>query len=378
VNGKFWEFPIRSGFGAELPLNDHATLHRGRNIILRKRKRSLLEDGKCTMNHQFRLVRERFSWALNRRRHRLVIVGLVFVAAMGSLAGFRASTNSKSSTGPAVNKRVASLDFVVAKNDQESPFRATNSSTVPSTAKTATEAVRALTDAALKGNADLAWSTIAPVDQTRIGYKQRIIEDVRAAGWTTVDVVGSTSSSVSLHVTQIPRISEVDGVTMRSAEVIIPTIVVGTDTKVLWSRRTTHQMYPDRSSEVDQKVADTALAWAKSKQACTTNPASEFANGLSGVVGLGPSLCGTTKAIVVGAVGDLDALDDPQPIIEEFGASAMLWGRVVTLGAPIPMQVVLAPFGDEWVVVALAHTPLADSSPALGNPSTTVSGAATG
>ena len=64
---------------------------------------------------------------------------------------------------------------------------------------------------------------------------------------------------------------------------------------------------------------------------------------------------------VITGVGDLDSLDEPQPVIDGFGGSALLWARVAVLSAPVPMNVVVAPDGETWTVIAVARPSLAAS-----------------
>ena len=142
-----------------------------------------------------------------------------------------------------------------------------------------------------------------------------------------------------------------------TATVVLPTVVENGSHRVRWTRRTVDQHYPLRSEATDAAVRDAVVSWAQSRQACAP-PTNEYANGILGVVGLADALCRTTGIAAIGEVGDLDALDEPDPIIEGFGGSALSWARVVTLDGPVPMRVVAAPVGDGWTVIALARTSL--------------------
>ncbi len=267
-------------------------------------------------------------------------------------------------TGPtghlSTGKSVAALNFSVGTAQNVTP----DSSIAPGAdraAATPAAAVKALIGAAVRGDSDTAWSQVSTSDRDRVGVKQRIIEQVNAGGWTSFTIGGTLGDKVTIEVVQTPRISDIDGVIASSSTVRIPTIKEGGGYKVIWSRRITEQHYPATSGAQDAAVMASVKAWALSRQACDATPTNEYASGLIGVVGLGSALCHTTATPVVAAVGDLETLDEPQPVLEGFGGSALLWARVVKLSGPVAMNVVVAPQGNDWIVVAIARPSISDS-----------------
>ena len=307
-----------------------------------------------------------------KSRHLTLLVAGVLVGgalagctgSKGNQAAVAAAPTSAPPSGPTgqltTGKSVAALNFRVgaAQNVNSS------SSIAPAAdaaAATPAAAVKALIGAALNGDSDTAWSQVSSTDRDRVGVKQRIVEQVNAGGWKGFSIAATVNDKVSVEVVQTPRISDIDGVIASSSTVRIATVKEGGGYKVLWSRRVAEQHYPEVSDAQDAIVMASVKAWALSRQACDPTPINEYTSGLIGVVGLGSALCNTTATPVVASVGDLETLDEPQPVLEGFGGSALLWARVVKISGPVAMNVVVAPKGNDWIVVALARPSISDS-----------------
>lgn len=271
---------------------------------------------------------------------------------------------------------IKSLDFAVVANPANPTFGATAETTTPSTgplpagtprsstpvkADTPAAAVTSFVNAAIAGDLDTAWSLVGTADRVRLGYKQRIAEQANASGWKAFSVTSTVGDSVVGSVTQTPKVSDIDGVIAAQGNLRVQTIKEGSAYRVLWSRKMIVQAYPELSVAQDDAVSSVVGAWTRSRQACDATPAHEFAGGLVGVIGLANKLCRTTGDPVLGVVSDLEALDEPQPIIEAFGGTALQWARVVSITAPVPMDVVVAPRGTDWIVVAVARPTITKS-----------------
>ena len=211
-----------------------------------------------------------------------------------------------------------------------------------------------------------AWPMLSPADQAKVGFPQRLTEDAYASGWRGFRINSSSTDSVMVTIDQTPKVSDIDGVIAGTATMTVPVTKDGARYFASWSRRTVVQGYPERTPENDRDTIETVLDWATARQLCKTAP-QEHIGGLIGVVGLATALCDATNTgapptrAVVLSIGDLDSLDEPQPVIDGFGASAFTWARVVALRTPVPMNVVVAPNGSSWTVIALARPSL--SSP---------------
>lgn len=102
-------------------------------------------------------------------------------------------------------------------------------------------------------------------------------------------------------------------------------------------------MYPPEGAAVDA-----AVQWARMRQQC--DHAAEYADGLVGTSGAVDRLCGATGAVDVGPPQPLDDLD-ASAFQAAFGDDVTTWARVVSVTAPVDLRVVLAPVGDDWLVI---------------------------
>jgi hypothetical protein len=264
----------------------------------------------------------------------------------------------------APGKRVKALDFAIDSGSDTSlspsatVSDSAGSDTVP--AATPSMAVAALVRSAISRDAAGAWLHISEADQGRIGYSQRLTEEFNAVGWTSFTIEDEVADLVTVAVTQTPKISEITGVTASTAIVRVKTIAEAGGFKVMWSRRIVEQQFPTVSPDQDSMVTESVRAWAVGKQQCESKTPNEYSSGLVGVVGLADALCNAVGVPTVVAVGDLDALDEPEPILQAFGGSALLWARVATVSAPVRMSVVVAPLGKDWIVVGVARPPISE------------------
>jgi hypothetical protein len=90
--------------------------------------------------------------------------------------------------------------------------------------------------------------------------------------------------------------------------------------------------------------------WVDARQAC--RPAAEYAGGLVGRASLADGLCRTPGSLAIGPVTAL-APADSAAFVSAFGPPAASWARAVQLAGPVELTVVLAPVGDEWLVVGV-------------------------
>ncbi len=261
-------------------------------------------------------------------------------------------------------KRVAALDFAVSSTGAGEP-----TSTIPVTVNreekpaepSPKKVVAKLLEALVDRDAERARSYLTDADQQRLGVAQRLIEEVNAAGWTTFTVDGVELDEVSFTVMQTPKVNEIDGVVAESAVGKVQTIAVDGGYKVEWTRRTVEPQFAVLSTDQRDAVSSQVTTWLLARQACEATPPSQYRNGLAGVVGLADALCKTVGTPSVQTIGELDLLDEPTPILQAFGSGATVWARVAVVDGPVPMAVVVAPLGTEWIVVGIARPSISES-----------------
>lgn len=104
----------------------------------------------------------------------------------------------------------------------------------------------------------------------------------------------------------------------------------------------------------DDALRETVIAWLSEQQRCTGTPSvREYGGGLVGAPALARALCRTTDAADIASVGPLGDKPDPSAVIAAFGPDADRWARVAHVRTPRALDVVLAPFDDRWIVIAV-------------------------
>lgn len=99
-----------------------------------------------------------------------------------------------------------------------------------------------------------------------------------------------------------------------------------------------------------EEAGAAARAWVTERQACR-QPANER-EGLVGAAGLADALCDAAGEL---AVGDVTALDETATttVSTAFGPETAAASRVVRVTGSVELGAVLAPIGDEWVVIGI-------------------------
>ncbi len=110
----------------------------------------------------------------------------------------------------------------------------------------------------------------------------------------------------------------------------------------------------------EQGAVQAAEQWVSARRACQAR--GEYAGGLVGSRRPVDALCrakGRAKGpVLTGAVGRLDPAAGVEPFLAAFGPEVLSWARVVPVTDPAPLAVVLAPVGEQWLVVgALESSP---------------------
>jgi hypothetical protein len=114
---------------------------------------------------------------------------------------------------------------------------------------------------------------------------------------------------------------------------------------------------PDREYVLppDTGVAPAATAWLQAVQRCDEAGAGalQAVTELFGDLSTTQGLCGSTAAVVTGAVGPLEAGPGSSDIVAQYTTDALAWSRVVRVTAPVTLGVILAPIGTDWKVLGV-------------------------
>lgn len=158
--------------------------------------------------------------------------------------------------------------------------------------------------------------------------------------------VGEDEAEVVTLVSFEPGLDEVRGLVAEQATV---TWVTTTDASVSWGidlRATTVE--PIYLSEEGAPAA--VARWAEAHQAC--RPAPTWDGTLKASPALAETLCGAEGPVEVGPPLPLTSVD-AGPFLASFGPGAGEWARVVAVTAPVEVRAVVAPIGQEWLVVGV-------------------------
>jgi len=217
-------------------------------------------------------------------------------------------------------------------------------------ATTPADAVTRFIDAEIAGDVATSFNQLSAVD--RAGFLNEegwaVTHDELPAydAYTIVEVDGSR---VVVDATLTAQVNEIVGVVPGSARVTFDVAEEGGGYYVSLDDTKFAANYPDETT-----AASAATAWVVARLGCDTTGAGEFGGSLVGELNLPERLCGITGAPTASGAARLDALTDPTAVLSSFGGGAVDWARVITvegLEGVAPIAVVLAPFGDEWVVI---------------------------
>ena len=107
----------------------------------------------------------------------------------------------------------------------------------------------------------------------------------------------------------------------------------------------------------DDLAGQAAGAWVTARQNCQTadSATDAYAGNLLGDPTIEAALCHAEGSYSVDSVGPIDDAPDVAPFLAAFGPDGVVSLRSVTFSGPgpDPLTVVVAPFGDTWVVIGV-------------------------
>lgn len=212
-------------------------------------------------------------------------------------------------------------------------------------------AVRAFLDAELAGDFRDSFALLATADR----------EEYRtAAGWvaTHADVmppvtgyelgeviVDGDRASVVTPIAFEPSLDQVVGLVPERA---VATWAVQAEDGG-WAVSLQESTFEPRHPPADE-AAGAVRAWAQAHQECA--PRGEHSVVL-GLPALARQLCDADEAVRVGEVEAFTEGFDTNSFLAAYGAPVLEWARVVPIDAPVELRVVVAPVGQQWVVIGV-------------------------
>ncbi len=221
--------------------------------------------------------------------------------------------------------------------------------------------VEAFLDALLADDGDRSFELLSQADRDRF----------RSAGaWNTarIQMFGSVEAaelhgpalerageSIESTLTLEPELSDVAGLVPGTLDVVWRT-VEESGWRIQLTDSTAVPVFPDESA-----AADAAAVWLSSNDACTRSggPAvgRREADVLRSFGGAHDELCANAAEVTVAG-----AAMHPDPLTiaalsSRFGPDAESWARTVPVSGPFTGRLLLAPIGDEWVVIDVLPPP---------------------
>lgn len=156
---------------------------------------------------------------------------------------------------------------------------------------------------------------------------------------------GQSRAEVVALVTAIPSLDQVVGLVPERLRVRWVTFATDGSWGVDLAASSFEPLYPPV-----EEAAPAVQKWAEATQACAEAPTWE--GNLIGSPALAESLCGADGEV---RVDGADPPDDVEvaPLLAAFGPEAGEWARVVPVRAPVALKVVVAPIGQQWLVIGV-------------------------
>lgn len=174
-----------------------------------------------------------------------------------------------------------------------------------------------------------------------------VLPPVRGYEIEQVEEPGDTGerAEVVAMVTFEPSLDQVVGLVPERSRVTWATAGDGGSWGVDIGASTFEPLYPPEDA-----APGAVQEWARAHQGC--GPAPSWGGNLVGSPALAEGLCGTEGAVEVGAPAPVAEVD-AGPVLAAFGPEAADWARVVPVTAPVELRAVVAPLGQQWLVVGV-------------------------
>lgn len=287
---------------------------------------------------------------MQRLRSRTTVgVGLVAVALAAGTLAF-GGLGGDDPAGPAPRAPSRNATPIPAADGDNDAVMATTPIEPQRPAATAEAAVVAYLDAETDGRFDDSFALLSSEDRSDIGRPDVWREQHSVSPRVTFySIVSEPGRPIVTEATFEPRVDETVGVIAGSARITWATVeeaggfvIDRTGTKV-------ESHYPDEAT-----AGAGVSKWLRRIEA--DDPPVGYVGSLLGQPDLVDEIIAATGTFTPGKVIELDRWDTPEVITNAFGPDAAVWSRVVHVTGPVEFDAVVAPFGDEWVVVGVVAT----------------------
>lgn len=283
---------------------------------------------------------------MQRQWTRIALVGLITLALGTTSCGGGDDTNAKAEQRePSKNATP-----VPAPDGDNDAVMATTPIDPQRPAASADAAVTAYLDAEMAGRFEDSFALLSSEDRADIGLAETWREQHSVSPRVTFySVVSKPGQPVVTEATFDPRVDETVGVIAGSARITWATIEEAGGFVIDRVGTKVESHYPDEAT-----AGAGVSKWLRQIEA--DDPPVGYIGSLLGQPELADELADVSGTFTPGKVIELERWDTPEVITNAFGPDAAIWSRVVHVTGPIEFDAVVAPFGDEWVVVGVVAT----------------------
>lgn len=272
-----------------------------------------------------------------------LVVGLAFAVGVGGTVLLTRDDGADDTVAPDEPVTLAEANESIAPIDPIDPA-------VPARTRSAEDgeaAVRGFLDAEMAEDFELAFDFLSDANRsafgTAAGYVAAHADLVPPiTGYTVEDVAPGT---VVATVEYEPSLDIVVGLIPESARNTYVVTEGADGFGVDLEASTSEASYPS-----DEGAPEAVRTWAEARQGCTE--VAQWEGGLLGSPALAEPLCGAEGDIEIGGTEALGP-NEGVPLSAAFGEEVGIWSRVVPVTSPVELRAVVAPLGQDWIVVGV-------------------------
>jgi hypothetical protein len=213
-------------------------------------------------------------------------------------------------------------------------------------------AVELFLTAEIAGEFEASFEMLSQADQESAGGVEGwiaehylVVPTIRGFRFTA-DSADGTRAEISADLSLEPDLDQVVGLTPEKAASTWVLFEEAGDWKVAFEESRIEPVYLD-----DEGAPAAVEEWAVRRQNC--EPTTEWDASLLGFPSLAEAMCGSEGPVEAGEAVPLADAAESEPFLAAFGPEVGLWARVVPIDGEHPLRAVVAPIGDEWVVIGV-------------------------
>jgi hypothetical protein len=280
------------------------------------------------------------------RRRSFVIAASAAAVVIGAGAAFALARNSDAGR---VDQRGSAPVYQLPQVGESRPIVSAPPIPAPAPAVSgASDAVQRYLDAEIAGDYATSFALLSQADQERYGSADGWeIEHGDLPVYTAFNITSQNDDVVTATITAEPDVNPTLGVVAARYTARLSVVQTDGTYRIRLADSTFTPSYPSADG-----APAAALSWVGSRQACSTSQ--EYEGTVIGDLGITEQLCERAGQPVASEPLDIDTLRAPELVSSAFGSTgeaSIVVVQVTGLDGARPIDVVLAPLGERWIVV---------------------------